>query len=68
MEKIKELLGSRKFWAMAAAVIGIVATEGRAGTWKVVAIVAAWIGSQAAVDVAKTMNPPATDTGTPAKS
>lgn len=52
MKKITELLTSRKFWLMVSACAGIWAAEGKAGLWKITAIVSAWIGTQGAVDIA----------------
>lgn len=52
MKKIGELLTSRKFWLMVSACAGIWAAEGKAGLWKITALVSAWIGTQGAVDIA----------------
>lgn len=53
MDKIKELLGSRKFWVTAGTCVAIFAAEGKAGLTKITGIVAAYLVSLGATDVAK---------------
>lgn len=48
---IKEALTSKKFWMAVSACAAIWGAEGKAGLWKIVAIVGAYLGAQGITDV-----------------
>lgn len=56
MKKLIETLTSRKLWATIAACAGIYAAEGKAGLWKITALVSAYVASLGIVDAATKFN------------
>lgn len=63
MRKFWETVSSRKLWATIAACAAVYAAEGKAGLWKIVALVSAYVASLGAIDAMKALK--ATETPKP---